>query len=195
MSFFLSPAKAGKVIWGVGPIVSVPSATGKVLGTGKLSVGPSVVVLSVRGPWVVGTLFKNPISVAGKDDRKKVNQMLIQPFVNYNMKKGRYLAPLRSLRLPGSAIRTIVWTVPIGGGRWTNLTTRQTASEPTGPGRLQRHRELVVATAVSAAFPAEASDPQVAIAERTSAWLCSGNRFCGREDGATESKSIARISR
>jgi hypothetical protein len=39
-SFFLSPAKAGKVIWGVGPTFLLPTATDDVLGTGKLSIGP-----------------------------------------------------------------------------------------------------------------------------------------------------------
>jgi hypothetical protein len=116
MSFFLSPAKAGKVLWGVGPIVQLPSATGKVLGTGKLSVGPSAVVLTTRGPWVLGTLFNNPISVAGKGDRKKVNQMLIQPFVNYNMKKGWYLVSSPFITADWKRAANDRWTVPIGGG-------------------------------------------------------------------------------
>lgn len=32
MSLFLSPAKPGKIIWGVGPVFSLPTATDKVLG-------------------------------------------------------------------------------------------------------------------------------------------------------------------
>lgn len=116
MSLFLSPAKPGKVLWGAGPIISVPSATGKVLGTGKLSVGPSAVVLSTQGPWVLGALFNNPISVAGKDDRKKVNQMLIQPFVNYNMKKGWYLVTSPFITADWKRDPDDRWTVPVGGG-------------------------------------------------------------------------------
>jgi hypothetical protein len=38
LSLFLSPAKAGRVIWGVEPIVSFPTATEDILGTKKLSV-------------------------------------------------------------------------------------------------------------------------------------------------------------
>jgi hypothetical protein len=38
-SFFLSPAKPGKVIWGVGPTVVLPTATNPVLGQGKWSMG------------------------------------------------------------------------------------------------------------------------------------------------------------
>ena len=40
-SFFLSPAKPGKIIWGVGPTFVLPTATNPVLGQGKWSIGPS----------------------------------------------------------------------------------------------------------------------------------------------------------
>src|SRR5580704_27235 len=35
-SLFLSPAKAGAVIWGAGPVVSLPTASQEILGTKKL---------------------------------------------------------------------------------------------------------------------------------------------------------------
>ena len=44
-SFFLSPVKPGRVIWGAGPAFVIPTATSTLLGQGKLSLGPSV-----RGP-------------------------------------------------------------------------------------------------------------------------------------------------
>jgi hypothetical protein len=43
-TLFLSPAKPGKLIWGVGSAMVFPTATSAVLGQGKLSFGPSVVV-------------------------------------------------------------------------------------------------------------------------------------------------------
>src|SRR5271170_2264795 len=43
-SFFLSPAKPGKIIWGAGTAIVLPTATNPVLGQGKWSMGPSVVV-------------------------------------------------------------------------------------------------------------------------------------------------------
>ena len=49
LSLFLSPAKVGRVIWGAGPIVSFPTASDGILGAGKLSVGPTVVVLRSEG--------------------------------------------------------------------------------------------------------------------------------------------------
>ena len=45
-SFFLSPAKPGKVIWGAGPAFVIPTATSTLLGQGKLSLGPSFVALA-----------------------------------------------------------------------------------------------------------------------------------------------------
>jgi hypothetical protein len=49
LSLFLSPAKARRIIWGAGPIVSFPTASDDILGTKKLSVGPTVVVLKSQG--------------------------------------------------------------------------------------------------------------------------------------------------
>jgi hypothetical protein len=89
-SLFLSPAKPGKLIWGVGPAFVFPTATAEQLGQGKFSLGPSVVVLSTPGHWVLGALINNIWSVAGPHERAVVNQMLLQWFVNYNMKKGWY---------------------------------------------------------------------------------------------------------
>ena len=58
-SLFLSPAKAGRVIWGAGPAISFPTATQSILGTKKLSIGPNVVVLRSQGHWLFGTLAKS----------------------------------------------------------------------------------------------------------------------------------------
>ena len=43
-SFFFSPARGG-LIWGVGPVISLPSTTLPTLGTEKWSAGPTAVVL------------------------------------------------------------------------------------------------------------------------------------------------------
>ncbi len=53
-TFFLSPAKPGKLIWGVGPTMVFPTATSTSLGQGKLSFGPSVVVAGATGTLDLG---------------------------------------------------------------------------------------------------------------------------------------------
>ncbi len=115
-TFFLSPAKPGKVIWGVGPAFVIPTATNDVLGQGKFSLGPSVVALAQPEHWTIGALANNVWSVAGSGGRPPVNQFLMQYFINYNMKKGWYLTMSPILTANWRASSGNVWTVPFGGG-------------------------------------------------------------------------------
>jgi len=111
-----SPAKPGKIIWGVGPVFLLPTATDDVLGTKKWGIGPSVVALKIQAPWVYGALINNVWSVAGDDDRADVNQMLLQPFVNYNLPKGWYITSAPIITANWEADSDNRWTVPIGAG-------------------------------------------------------------------------------
>ena len=65
-SLFFSPAKAGSLTWGVGPALTIPSASNpEVLGSGKLSLGPSGVLFLGLGKWTMGAVASNVWSVAG----------------------------------------------------------------------------------------------------------------------------------
>jgi len=117
-SFLFSPKKS-KVIWGVGPTFVFPTATNTTyLGQGKLSMGPSVVVLSQPPHFTLGFLTNNYWSVAGhsNQDKPAVNQFLLQWFVNYNMKKGWYLKTAPIVTANWRASSGDVWNVPFGGG-------------------------------------------------------------------------------
>jgi hypothetical protein len=115
-TFFLSPAKSGKLIWGMGPTLVLPTATSDFLGQGKFSMGPSIVLLVQPGKWTFGALVNNVWSVAGSGSRPAVNQMLLQYFVNYNLKKGWYLTfpPIMTANWEASSGQQ--WVVPLGGG-------------------------------------------------------------------------------
>jgi hypothetical protein len=115
-TFFFTPAKTHKLIIGAGPAFVLPTATSKVLGQGKLSIGPSVVALTQPGPWTIGALVNNVWSVAGSGSRTAVNQMMLQYFINYNMKKGWYLSVSPIINANWKASPGNVWTVPVGGG-------------------------------------------------------------------------------
>jgi hypothetical protein len=115
-SLFLSPAKGGPIIWGAGPVISLPTATEDILGTKKVSIGPTAVVLSIQGHWLFGTLVQNLSSVAGPSARPDVNQMLMQPFVNYNMRHGWYLVSSPIITSNWEVNSNNRWTVPVGGG-------------------------------------------------------------------------------
>jgi hypothetical protein len=115
-SFFLSPAKPGALIWGIGPTFTLPTATDTSLGSGKWSMGPTAVALTIQGPWVFGVLANQQWSFAGDSDRRSVSQMLIQPFVNYNLGDGWYLASVPIITADWMADSGNQWTVPLGGG-------------------------------------------------------------------------------
>ena len=115
-TFFLSPRKAGKVIWGAGLAFTIPTATNTILGQGKLSMGPSVVVLAQPGKWTIGDLINNVWSVAGSGSRPPVNQMLDQYFITYQIKKGWYATTSPIITANWRASSGNVWTVPFGGG-------------------------------------------------------------------------------
>jgi hypothetical protein len=115
-AFFLSPKK-GKLIWGVGPQLLLPTATKTgVLGQGKFGIGPTAVLLVQPGKWTVGVLLNNIWSVAGHSDLPNVNQFLLQYFINYNLRKGWYLTWQPTLTANWQASNGGRWVVPVGGG-------------------------------------------------------------------------------
>jgi hypothetical protein len=109
-TFYVSPAKPGKVIWGLGPSFLLNTATQRATGTGKWSAGASAVVLMQPGSWTLGALATNVWSFAGAADRDDVNQLSLQYFVNYNITKAVFLT--------SSPIITANWKAP-SGERWT----------------------------------------------------------------------------
>ena len=115
-SFFFSPKKASKVIWGAGPVFQLPTATDQYLGQGKVGLGPTLVTLTQPGSWTIGALANNIWSVAGSGGRPDVNQFLLQYFVNYNLKKGWYLGTQPILTANWEATNGDRWVVPFGGG-------------------------------------------------------------------------------
>jgi hypothetical protein len=114
-TFFLSPAKSGKLIYGFGPTFTLPTATDSMLGSGLWSAGPAAVVLTMQGKWVIGTLANHQWSFAGWGDHY-VSASLAQPFVNYNLPHGWYLVSAPIITANWAADADNVWTVPVGGG-------------------------------------------------------------------------------
>jgi len=66
ISDFLSPAiPTGGMIWGIGAITQVPTATNAVLGSNQWGLGPTFVILKLEkgNPWVYGILVNDIWSV------------------------------------------------------------------------------------------------------------------------------------
>src|SRR3546814_14150521 len=57
-SLFFSPKKPGPfgLIWGVGPVLYLPTATEDTLGAEKWGAGPTAVTLRQHGPWTYAIL-------------------------------------------------------------------------------------------------------------------------------------------
>lgn len=115
-SLFLSPVKTGKVIWGVGPSITLPTATDDELGSKKWSVGPTAVFLTQPEWGSMGLLGRQLWSFAGDSDRRDVSQLLIEPFVNYNLDNGWFLITDMVITANWKADSDNRWTVPVGGG-------------------------------------------------------------------------------
>ena len=116
LSLFFTPRKPGKLIWGVGPAIGIPTATDAVLGTGKWSAGPSVIVLVQPGTWTFGMVVQNTWSFAGKSDRADVNAFYSQIFIVKNIKKGWYVNSAPIITANWYAESGQEWLVPVGAG-------------------------------------------------------------------------------
>jgi len=115
-SLYFSPVKYDKAIWGIGPSITMPTATDDQLGSDKWSAGPTGIML-IQPKWgTYGGLVRHLWSFAGEDDRANVNQSLIQPFLNYNLPNGWYLLTDIIITANWQADSSNRWTVPLGGG-------------------------------------------------------------------------------
>jgi len=115
---FLSPAKPGSTIWGVGPVVQIPTNSDSQLGNRNWGLGPSVVLLHLDkgSPWVYGVLANNIWSLADSGTGGSYNNGLIQPFLNYNFPGGLYLTSAPIITANWKTESSQRWTVPVGGG-------------------------------------------------------------------------------
>jgi hypothetical protein len=111
-SLFFSPKAptAGGLIWGVGPVLLLPTATDDLLGGEKWGLGPTGVVLTQRGPWTYGALANHIWSVAGNSDRADISATFLQPFLTYTTKTATTFGLNTESTYDWKSNR---WTVPI----------------------------------------------------------------------------------
>jgi hypothetical protein len=125
-SLFFSPKAptSGGLIWGVGPVALLPTATDDELGGEKWGLGPTVVALKQEGPWTFGMLANHIWSVAGDDDRADVSATFVQPFLSYITKTHTTLGLNTESTYDWNAEQ---WSVPV------NLTVNQLLKLGTQP--------------------------------------------------------------
>jgi hypothetical protein len=117
-SAFLSPSKpVDGWLWGIGPIIQVPTASNSTLGSNVWGAGPTGLVVYMKGPWVAGVLVNNVWSFGGTSvpGGTKYNMFLTQPFVNYNFGGGWYVGTSPVITANWLTSGDKAWTLPVGG--------------------------------------------------------------------------------
>jgi hypothetical protein len=117
-SAFLSPTRTGSLVWGVGPVLQLPTASNDALGQGKWGIGPTAGLQWSGTQWTFGALSNNVWSFAGNTSRPAVNQMQLQPEINYSLKcnPNGYLTFSPTITANWQASGNERWTVPVSLG-------------------------------------------------------------------------------
>jgi hypothetical protein len=116
-SLLLVPAPITGVIWGIGPTVSLPTASATELGSGKLGAGPIAAVVTQPEPLMLGVLAAQTWSIAGASDRRDFSRLALTVIGVYQLAGGWYLrtSPVIVGDWNAGSLRN-TWTVPVGGG-------------------------------------------------------------------------------
>jgi hypothetical protein len=110
---FVSLVLPKGVTLGLGTNWVIPTATDSRLGAGKLSLGPAAAIFWQPGPWVLGFLVTAAWSIAGEAQATPVRNLLVQPFINFNLRHGLFF--VTQPQFTGDWRRD-TWSVPVGGG-------------------------------------------------------------------------------
>jgi hypothetical protein len=116
-TLFLSPARGDGLYWGVGPVISFPTATTTATGTNQWGAGPSVAFSWQRAEhWTVAFVANNVWTLGAlPDGGTRPSNLLLNPAVSYRFGDGWSLStsPNITANLAKTANR---WTVPVGMG-------------------------------------------------------------------------------
>jgi len=83
--------RQGELDIGIGPMLTMPTATSSETGAGKWSAGLAGTVVSASKEGLMGALVEWQHSFAGQSQRDTVNTATFQPFVIRNLPQGWYL--------------------------------------------------------------------------------------------------------
>jgi len=105
--------KQGHVELGIGPQLTIPTASEDETGTGKWQAGLAGVVIAPQKWGLLGGLLTWQHSFAGDDDRATQNNLTAQPFFMYNLPQGWYLRSTGTWSFDLENHRRVI---PIGAG-------------------------------------------------------------------------------
>jgi hypothetical protein len=105
--------KEGGVELGIGPQLTIPTASRDEMGTGKWQAGLAGTVIAPQKWGLLGGLLTWQHSFAGDDDRATQDNLQAQPFVMYNLPQGWYL---RSTATWTADLKRGTYFIPVGLG-------------------------------------------------------------------------------
>ena len=87
-SIYFSPKESKNgLVWGVGPVLLIPTATNDAFASKKWAAGPNALLLKIKGQWTYGGLVNHMWSYAGSNN-SDINATFFQPFITYASKSG-----------------------------------------------------------------------------------------------------------
>jgi hypothetical protein len=113
---FLSPAHGNEFFWGVGPVISLPTATNSATGINRWGTGPSVALVWQPGTqWTVGFVGNNVWSLGGPTQGDNRNSsLLLNPSVSYRFGDGWSVGTSPNITSNWASKTDKRWTVPVG---------------------------------------------------------------------------------
>lgn len=111
------PDKKDGVIWGAGLTFIFPTASSENLGSGKVSMGPAFMVLSITKKWTIGGIIQQWNSIGGDSERPETSQMDIQYIIRKQIQgKGMSIGMGPNISINWNAPEGNKLTFPIGLG-------------------------------------------------------------------------------
>jgi hypothetical protein len=129
-SVFFSPIQPTERgwIWGVGPVLLLPTASDDILGSDQWAVGPTFIALKQTGSWTVGLLANHLWTIAGDNDgdgyapladsqhgssvesSSDISASYVEPWVSFTTPIGTILSASSETAYDWNAEQ---WTVPV----------------------------------------------------------------------------------
>lgn len=101
---------------GLGPALSIPTATSSALTSGKWEAGLSFAQVASQGRWVLGAQLSQLWSFAGSSSHRTTSPFIAEPFLYFNFDEGWSLLSAPEIRADWQVARNDGWTLPLGGG-------------------------------------------------------------------------------
>jgi hypothetical protein len=112
-TLFLSPAHGDGFFWGVGPVISFPTATNAATGTNQWGLGPSIAFTWQQTEhWTIAFVANNVWGLGGVSS----SNLLLNPIVSYRFGDGWSVSTSPNITANLASSSDKRWTVPVGAG-------------------------------------------------------------------------------